>query len=222
MLRVTAWTRRWLKKNEHRDLEGAESRLGGEIAELERRVEAAERALEARLRVERSERRREALQALLGAPTRLWRALRAKSEASPPEAPPKRPTAPASTALREALEGLRAERAAEEAKRAARREQQAREEERLERILPALRELDEALTRAKVDQEVSSILKAHGVLGSTFPRTEIVGRTGWQRAQREIADLDTSRGQPAPLPASPPEQPKPQAPRKGRSGPSGP
>lgn len=146
--------------------------------------------------------------------------MRAKPEPHPPEPPPKPSTAPESTAWREVLEGLHAERTAKGAERAALREQQAREEERLERLLPALRELDVALRRAKDDQAVSAILKAHRVLGSTAPRTEIVERSDWHRAQREIADLDASRGPPTPSPS--PDQPKPQAPRKGRSGPAGP
>lgn len=173
--------------------------------------------------MERSERRRKALQAVLNAPTRLWRALRAKPEASPTEQPPpKPPTAPASTAWREVLEHLHAEQTAKKAKQVALREQQALEQERLERLRPALHEMDGILKRAELDQEVSAILKAHGVLGFSLPRTEIVGRPVWQRARREIADLDASRGRTVP-PADPsPEQPKPLAPRKERKGPDGP
>lgn len=174
------------------------------------------------MRVERSEKRRKALQAVLNAPARLWRALRTKPEASPPEPPPKPPTAPASTAWREVLEKLHAQQTARKAEQGALREQQAMEEERLERLRPALHEMDGILKRAEVEQEVRAILKAHGVLGFSLPRTEMVGRPMWQRARREIADLDASRGPTVPPPDPSPEQPKPQAPRKGRDGPAGP
>lgn len=218
------------KKNEYRDLESAESDLAGEIAELEHAIEAAERALQAQLKAERVERRKEALGAALGAPARLWRALTAKAPQKAPEAPPEPakativppPEPRASETMRDDLAAIREAMERKKAQQEAERRKQAEKAAKKEHLRPMLSELHSIRIRAKEDPEVRAILDNTGVTGSGRPATELIETLAWKNARAQIERLDREReGRNPPQPIPQQIQPRPEAPRR-KSGPAGP
>lgn len=172
------------------------------------------------------ERRKEALEAALGAPARLWGALKAKAPKKAQEAPPepaKATIAPppeprASEALKIQIAGFERMKAEKEAAQLRKAEEAAERE----RLRPLLQELHQTLQRAKDDPEVNEILRATGVLSFGGPRSDLLDRIQWKSAHAQIERLDREReGSSPPQPVPQQIQPQPEAPRR-KSGPAGP